>query len=947
MRSRPGKLLLVCLVLALIPAVSRAQTTGQIEGTVFDSSGSALPGVTVEISSPSLQGTRTAVTSVGGTYRIPSLPPGNYRVRFTLQGFGRVEKQAQVRLDRTAKVDVTLQVAATEQVVVSGEAPLIDTSSTTGGTTYTAATIARLPLGRNYTDIVKSNPGVMPDRGDLQGRSQALTVYGSTSAENSFIIDGVNTTNVIRGFQGKVINNEFIQEVEVKTDSYKAEYGSATGGIVNVITKSGGNDFHGDGFVFYDNNSLRSNEVFTSHDSNTATGTLTPEFARTDFGADLGGFFIKDRLWFFGAYDRISNNAKISPPRGPVAGQSFGLDERDNLWSGKLTWNVTSGTTIVGTSFSDPSVLEGAVRTPNSLFPATYEGRRDIGGTDYGLRANVLFGSMGLLTAQASRHEDRYQLKGSGTNAIQFVDRTVAPPFPVTGGLGRINGFSDFNSSKRDQYRADFTAYIGDHEAKIGGSYVKRQTDAIDIFTGGQLVTKFFDQASGLTYYQHTFFAGATSANPVPIPANNVHLESIDYSAFLQDTWKLARDVTIDVGLRWDRSDIKGFNGATVARLNNEWQPRVGVIWDPSHTGQSKVYGFVGRFYYELPTDINVRDFGAELFANTWNFDPVDTTQDPTTPNHPTAKQQGGAFNEPIDKNIKGMYEDELTIGVEHSLSPSFSVGIKGMYKRLGRAIDDRCDLDYNYPENLDNTCANINPGGSGQWASGNFHWCDGYSDGGCYPPPAPATPDAKRLYRAIQVTARKSFGTSMWFQASYIYSSLRGNYDGAVHESTGQTDPGLNSDFDYPATYPNSYGKLFLDRPHQFRLDAAYTSPFGLYAGFQFYLRSGVPLDKLNTDWADNFGSILYLVPRGSAGRTPMETEANLSLGYAAHIGPLTLSPEIYIFNLFNRQSETYQDVNYYIAPPNDPNYINPDYGKVISRTAPRLIRFALKASF
>ena len=125
----------------------------------------------------------------------------------------------------------------------------VDTTSTTGGTSYTAKVMEKLPLGRNYAEIIRSNPGVNEDQGDTQGRALSLTVYGATSVENQFIIDGVNTTNVIRGFQGKAINGEFIQEVEIKTGGYQAEYGRATGGIINVVTKSGGNEFHGSVFV--------------------------------------------------------------------------------------------------------------------------------------------------------------------------------------------------------------------------------------------------------------------------------------------------------------------------------------------------------------------------------------------------------------------------------------------------------------------------------------------------------------------------------------------------------------------------------------------------------------------------------------------------------------------------------------------------------------------------
>src|SRR5215469_10039785 len=255
-RNRCFWILSVCLLLA-VPAVF-AQTTGTIEGTVTDQNGGALPGVTVEISSPNLQGTRVATTGNDGRFRFASVPPGTYKVTSNLSGMGTSQKTAVVTLDSTATVNMQMQVSAKEAITVTGEAPLVDTTSTTTGTNYTAKVIDKLPVGRNYASIVLSQPGVQTDMGETQGRSLAISVYGTTSAENLFLIDGVNTTNVIKGFQGKNINTEFIQEVEVKTGGYQAEYGRNTGGVVNVITKSGGNEFHGGVFGYYNDTGMRS-----------------------------------------------------------------------------------------------------------------------------------------------------------------------------------------------------------------------------------------------------------------------------------------------------------------------------------------------------------------------------------------------------------------------------------------------------------------------------------------------------------------------------------------------------------------------------------------------------------------------------------------------------------------------------------------------------------------
>jgi hypothetical protein len=210
---------------------------------------------------------------------------------------------------------------------------------------------------------------------------------------------------------------------------------------------------------------------------------------------------------------------------------------------------------------------------------------------------------------------------------------------------------------------------------------------------------------------------------------------------------------------------------------------------------------------------------------------------------------------------------------------------------------------------------------------------------------------EARRLFRGIELTARKSFSQNFWAQASYLYSSLRGNYSGAIREASGQTDPGINADYDYNQFLINAYGKLELDRPHQFRIDAVYNAPFGLAIGFQGYLRSGQPKNNLGY-YNQFYPDLLYLTQRGYAGREPTEYEINLSLAYNLNVGPVTITPQLYVFNLLNRQTETANDdgVNTQFGtytPTGVAVIDNPDYRKTFARTGARLFRGALKISF
>jgi outer membrane receptor protein involved in Fe transport len=1006
---------------ALGAGVALAQTTGSIEGTVTDQSGGVLPGVTVELTSPALQGGRTATTGADGRYRFPSLPPGAYTVNANLEGFGASQKNATVTLDATATVNMQLQLATTANVTVSGEAPIVDTSQTTHGSNYSAQVIDKLPVGRNYADVVRSQAGVQQDFGETQGRSLALSIYGSTSSENLFLIDGVNTTNVIKGFQGKDINNEFIQEVEVKTGGYQAEYGRNTGGVINVVTKSGGNEFHGGVFGYYNDTGMRADPKVV----------LTPDFAQTgdaqeaglaigqssspltkdvrqEYGLDLGGFVVKDKVWFFGAYDRVKLNQETSPVFGTEQGTNFPLDIFQNKYSGKLTFNILQGTSIVGSFFSDTQSQTGTIGVPEGPNPFSYSGRIDTGGPDWAARANQLFGSFGIFTFQYSRHKDRFLTKPNGLDVPTILDYTpTAFTDPATGqagtretlgGFGQVFGPTTNNESTRNSYSGSFTGYAGDHEFKVGGDYQKDTTFGSTFFTGGQQLrvrpclqdnganqcnlaqAPLYTNSEGNSipvFYQHDVFT-ANGTDLTPLAQAPFNVPTNRWSLFVQDQWRIIPTLTVNAGVRYDTESLKRGDNSTAFTLNHEWAPRIGFVWDFVGDGTSKLYGFVGRFYYALPTDLNVRVFTANTSLTTFNYTPDDITQDPNAPRSRLI-QVGSLEGEPVDPGIKGPYQDEATIGVEKALDPTLSINLKGTYRTLGRTVEDRCDLDYNTAP-LGSSCALFNPGSTGPAAQGVYGSCNGSANptdptaGECGLPGV-AVPDAKRIFRGIEMTARKQFSNQLWMQASYLFSSLRGNYSGAIREQSGQTDPGINADYDYHQFLTNAYGNLELDRPHQGRLDVVYNAPFGLSTGLQFYVRSGLPLSR-NGFFNNFYPTELFLDTRGSDGRTPTDYDMNVSLAYDARLGPVTVTPQLYVFNVLNRQTPISLDTSFnpfgsFVTNPASPFFgqagvepgtagpdgsictgatpcsDNPNYRKNIIRTNPRLFRVALKVTF
>jgi hypothetical protein len=975
---RSARWVLSILLLALVAGTSAAKgpTTGAVDGTVLDDQDrSPLPGVRIEARSAALQGIRVTTTDAAGRFHVPALPPGIYEVRAMLSGFAIAESdRIRVALAETAVVALTMRIALSAEVEVDARTPLLDVSSATGGQNVREDVIRTLPVGRNYADILRISPGVGTDNAETQGRGLPFSIYGATSLENQWLVDGANTTNVIKGSQGKALPNEFVEEVQIKTSGYEAEYGRATGGIVNVLTKSGGNELHGDVFGYFGAKGLTAaNKARPETDEFFVDRTQED---RRDYGVDLGGPFLKDRLWFFAAFNRVDlsqDQHLIADSYIPAAGMHFPISYSDNLHSGKLTARVSDSTTLAATVFADPERREGDVRNYASAQATTRQGIRDIGGTDATASAIGLFGARGTVEARYAHHRDAYSLTGD-SNDVQVIDLRDPNGFVITGGIGGVTGFFDNNTSTRDAWKADGTVYAGDHEIKAGVDREHDASESTTYYSGGQRVTidncpisgPMLCPAGRTFYYQHDFLSGDAS-DPVGAwqPGGNRKKPTTNrLSLFVQDSFKAAPGLTINAGLRFDQDDVRDDSGRTIMKLSNEWQPRIGIAWDVLHDGRSRISASYGRFYYALPTDLAVAAYGHEIFVSTYNFSETSLAQDPSAPQ--ATHVFGGAYEEPIQPGIKAMYQDEMTLAFERAFDPTFTVAVRYTYRELGRALDDRCDLDPGYPEARGNKCVVINPGSSDPYATGQgIHGCDGRDELGTDGNPAasactspslselPPVPAASRLYHGVELVAKKQIKGRLFLQASYVYSRLRGNYDGVSSNSQGTTvtagtrvavsQPGFGYDFDYPFVEQNSYGNLYLDRPHAFRLDTAYTAPFGLGVGLQAFLRSGAPISKQVVE--GSYG--VFVTPRGSEGRQAWDYEVNLQVQYAFRVDVLTLTLFAQGFDLLNRQTILDSESFATTAPPIYADYVNPDYGKSTGRRDPRSFRLGARATF
>jgi hypothetical protein len=911
--------LFALVFLLAVGAYAQNSTTGSVAGKVAQG-GAALPGVTLELRSANLQGVRTEVTDAGGNFRFTLLPSGDYSLSATLSGFNPVKQSnIHVQLNSTVTLDIAMSPAASETITVNSAAPVVDVTSATSGANLTSQTLQSLPLARNFTAAAQVAPGVARD-------AQGVTVYGSSGAENEYIIDGLNTTGIATGVNVKTVNMDFIQEESIMTGGLPAEYGRMTGGAIVAVTKSGSNEFHGDVFGYKAGGSLLSDPKYQSQLSTTAT-TIGNVSKQDDYGGNLGGYLLKDRLWFFGGIDSVKetdqsiriNTPLVVPGFSLPIGGSIPADLTRNLFDAKLSLAVTPSHLVNLSVLGDPSKVNGAVAAISGA-PSTFLGTNKTGGNDYNAVYTGVFGTRWNVNANVGRHKEQNILSGPGTTTSQFTDVTVVPNV-------NTGGFRAFDNSNynRDIEKLDISSFFGNHTVKFGGDSERVKTIDNRFYGGGDWVRQFACTAStctGPVYYRHEVFlndqaSGFSLTNPatwLTAVANPLTVvpKTENQGLYLQDSWKAMSNLTVNAGIRYETQKVGDRFGAWQINLKDNWAPRIGAIWDPANNGRTKAYVNFGRFYESIPMDINIREFGGEISLDVNNFDP--------TGQHLTPNANAPAFSAtklpyrilgggtvPVDPNLKGQYVDEYLIGYDYEVASNLAVGIKGTYRNLGRVIEDML-----VPSQSNYFVANP---GQGLGA-----------EGGLLNPPAGQSdtvpvPKPTRKYTGVELHAQKRLSNNYQFFASYVWSRLQGNYDGTFQVSTGQLDPNINSAYDYADFEINNSSSSALlsnDRTHMFKIYGSYTIPSGMAHGLEIGLAthyySGTPLTAQG--YANSYRNWeYYLTPRGSLGRGPADYEADFHAGLPIPVGAGRVSLLLDVFNILNRQAKTALDQRYNLA--------------------------------
>ena len=978
---RYNKLPFVLLALCILAAgTATAQSSrGGIQGTVETENAERLAGVMIDLTSPDLQGTRTTQTDENGKFRFLLLPTGTYRAAFTLDGFQTVAREnLQVTLENVITLEVVMTSVFTDAVMVTGDSPVIDVTSTTIGTQFDQRMLSELPAGRDFTSVTFLATGAVDGGAIADDRLEGNpSIMGASVLENRYVVDELDTTDAAEGRAGTSISFNFIDEIQVKTGGYEAEYGGALGGVVNMITKSGGNSLRGDIFANYSSDSLWANALVPE-----TRGDVKTVDKAQDFGFTLGGKFIQDKLWYFVAYNPNTLDQNVV---NEVFDINDNLVQRNELlrswerdyYTAKLTWQVNPSNSVTGSVLGDPSDVTGDFYSSNffdsPFVPETNMGYdTKIGGNNIGLRWHSLFSDDMIFEAKWGHHENREEYTPT-LDATNYQDQTSDGRW--TGGAGGsvLFGGSGFQQPKddrtRDQLRAAFTWFAGDdHEIKIGAGSNDVEYDmdynmagpsaafCVPTISGGAYEYDF-DTGTAVVVPNNCSTTGGAVLDGLMMPArvgNRFRLRNSYYynrnyknrstgktseiHLYIQDSWQIADNFTLQLGLRAESSESEGNLTQTFPDRKLDFgfgdmlAPRVGFIWDPTDTGRSKVFGHFGRFYQSIPLTINVRSFGNENYDFYFYEYPDSGLPSTDNPGALTYIYNYGSFFTFLDPDVEPQYLEEYVLGGEYEVMQNVAVGAKYIRRELGKVIED-ISVDGGSSYFI------TNPGGTFTVNPTNNVPLDEPVD----------FPTAERTFTGFELSMHKRYSNNWQMRASLLYSELEGNYEGLYSRDNRQIDPNITSKFDLPELLDNGMGILQNDREYQFKVFGSYNFDFGMTAGFNAFYLTGNPISKLGAHRTYGLDE-RFVTQRGSEGRTEDWANLDLHFSYPFALGNYELTLMADVFNLFDEQVAVEVDQRWTVADPGDPDpdsQTNLTWGEPLVYSQPRNIRFGVRFSF
>jgi hypothetical protein len=844
-------------------------TTGRLIGTVVDGDGVALPGATVRVNSDNLiGGERATVTDVNGEFRITGLPVGMYSVAVSLDGFVSQQiSEVRVQLAGATPISVELpQGTFTEVVEVTAESPVIDTTQVSTEQIFDEDYLQNAAIGsggRSYVNMLQQAAGA--DSAGEDGSNPS--VFGSTSGENTFYIDGMDTTDPITSTWAAQMNFDVIQEVQLQSAGYEAEYGRTIGGVVNVLTKSGGNQFSGTFDLRFRNESF-----YESGDHYDASELKTQ---RWEAGATLGGPIARDKLWFFASYSQVDSDT--TPSVNPYNTYMY----EGKYPFAKLTWQPGQNWRVVGKYSGDPVTIKNDQANSSIRLDPDTMMNRDQGGFIAQAELNgVLSDSLMWNTIVG--------IKRSTLERIPVVgpDRTSHWARWSTGLITNVNTRQDYGDRNRDEFATDLTWFVddfgGSHEFKFGyerGKFIEKDST---ICATGSWEGEYGCAAGGTggvfwdhhryEDFQHPYYYYVTDNIPPETFEGDMN------SFFAQDNWRPVPNLTIKAGLRWDDM-VWSDNDGTERIWFDKLQPRIGFAWDITsdaknvlranwgrfmHPSNTSVPGFLttssggryqmvschyGGFRFGLYEGMLTTPEECQAWAadNGWDYMTDPEGWDSAGWWGPVWSVGAGGATTEVDPNLQPTYADEYGISYERAVGRRSSIEIGYLKKETRDIIEDTCRGNFYDGPSIDADC-------------GNFLVFN-------YP---------ERDYQGLTVKFESRTYSWMTLLASYTYSKAEGNAD-TRHVFYGDWDS-------YPWDWTNMYGYTMQHRPHRVKLNGFFNVRGDWTFGFDFFWADKFRYNTLTSEEGPGIpGGVTWLAePRGTReGNTFYNLDLQISKGF------------------------------------------------------------------
>jgi hypothetical protein len=619
--ARVFGLIYLCLAAFAAPVFAQGEQAGAIRGRLTSSDHLTLPGVTITVASPSLQGTRTTASDVNGNFVIAGLPAGDYTVTLELPGFASQERRVTVPLASAAVIDAALSVARIAETV-DVKAPAVQPAAADPGRFNLRVDHTRLlPVGRTPFFFAELAPGLT----DNTPNSNQVTIGGGFAYDNVFLVDGVDVNDNVFGQPNPLYIEEGIQEVQVATSGVGAEYGRFAGGVINVVTQSGGNLFSG---------SFRTNLTNSAWSTETpferSKGTTRPSKVSPTYEAVAGGPVLKDRLWYFGGA-RVERTSTANTL--PQTGVAYEGQNNNRRYEAKLTGSLAANQTVQGT-FIDSHTDQYAVSHPNSVDPAALT--RPV--TSNRLGVATWRGALGRAFATAQYSQKLWEVNNNGGTSTNVYDS----PFLTRGTTSGVPASAEYHApyfdstdpDARNNRQATATvAYLlgrkglGSHELKTGAEYFvsTRRTGNSQTSTGYIFQTDYKLDAAGKPAYDASgnlipVFTPGTSRLATWYPTRGAAIDVTTVSWFAADRWSAGSRLTVDLGLRYEHVGTEADAQSQAVRANT-LMPRLGATYaltGDARTTVSATFGTYSGAYNDVQFSRNSSAGNADRITSTY-----------------------------------------------------------------------------------------------------------------------------------------------------------------------------------------------------------------------------------------------------------------------------------------------------------------------------------------